>query len=170
MPDKQTLEQLLTERGFQELAREIVGDNAASIRQILANQFMCGNNDEELMFQLSNPASSTILSWVDKNWRTIQLDALRRYYDRTDNNAKAFKLKVWLGVFSIVAVVALMFSMVFITIDPAIAATISLVAGNFIGNLNLVYGYFFGSSEGSSEKTELLATFREKSTLTSGQR
>src|SRR5574343_419638 len=103
MPDKQTIEQLLTERGFQNLAREIVGDNAASIRQILANQLMCGNNDEELLFQLSNPSSSTVLSWVEKNWRSIQLDALRRYYDRTDKNAKTFKLKMWLGIFSIVA-------------------------------------------------------------------
>ncbi len=163
MSNKQTLEQILTEKGFQDLAREVVGENAAIIRQILANQLACGNNDEELIFQLSNPASSTILSWVEKNWRNIQLDALRRYYDRTDKNAKTFKLKVWLGIFSIVAVVALMFSMVFVSVDPAIAATISLVAGNFIGNLNLVYGYFFGSSEGSSEKTELLATFREKS-------
>jgi len=164
MPDKQTLEQLLTEKGFQELAREIIGDNAASIRQILANQLMCGNNDEELLFQLSNPSSSTVLSWVEKNWRTIQLDALRRYYDRTDRNARTFKLKVWLGIFSIVAVVALMFSMLFFTVDPTIASTISLVAGNFMGNLNQVYGYFFGSSEGSLAKTELLTTFRERST------
>lgn len=168
MSDKQTLEQLLTEKGYQNLAREAISENSAIIRQILANQLMCGNNDEELIFQLSNPASSTILSWVDKNWRTIQLDALRRYYDRTDKNAKTFKLKVWLGIFSIVAVVALMFSMLFFTVDPAMAATISLVAGNFMGNLNQVYSYFFGSSEGSSEKTALLTSFQEKSTLISG--
>lgn len=167
MSNKQTLEQILTEKGFQDLAREVVGENAAIIRQILANQLACGNNDEELVFQIANPSSSTILSWVEKNWRAIQLDALRRYYDRTDRETKAFKLKVWLGVFSIVAIVVLMFSMIFVHVDPAIAATISLVAGNFMGNLNQVYGYFFGSSEGSLAKTELLATFREKSTSTS---
>ena len=62
-----------------------------------------------------------------------------------------------LGALITVGFFVLLLSLVYSTIPLENKDLLNLVVGALIGSFSTIVGYFFGSSKGSAEKTELMA-------------
>lgn len=66
-------------------------------------------------------------------------------------------LKPWLAVLAVITFIICLYLLFFKAIPEGSKDVLLIVAGALIVIVKDVYGYYFGSSEGSARKTELLA-------------
>lgn len=71
---------------------------------------------------------------------------------------KATLLKPWLAVLAVITFIICLYLLFFQPIPEGSKDVLLIVAGALIVIVKDVYGYYFGSSEGSARKTELLAS------------
>lgn len=71
---------------------------------------------------------------------------------------KESPLKPWLAVLAMITFMVCLYLLFFKTIPAGSKDVLLIVAGALIVLVKDVYGYYFGSSEGSARKTELLST------------
>lgn len=67
------------------------------------------------------------------------------------------KLKPYLAVLMIISVIAITFSLLKQKVPSENNDVIMLIIGAMVGTVKDLYAYYFGSSESSQRKTELLA-------------
>lgn len=66
------------------------------------------------------------------------------------------RFKAYMALFITVAVVGALYLLIYIPMSPMSKDAILIILGGLLGRLGDVYAYYFGSSEGSQRKTELL--------------
>jgi len=64
--------------------------------------------------------------------------------------------KAYMALLITVAVIGTLFLLIYIPLPPLSKDAVLLVLGGLLARLGDIYSYYFGSSEGSQRKTELL--------------
>lgn len=64
--------------------------------------------------------------------------------------------KAWLSVLITVGFLSLIFTLIQMTLDASTKDVVLILVGSLSGMVKDVFGFYFGSSEGSNRKTELL--------------
>ena len=76
------------------------------------------------------------------------------------------KLKAWLAVLAIVAFIALIYHLLYTKVPSENNDVMMILVGALIAIVKDLYGYYFGTSEGSQRKTELLGEKNGNSKIT----
>ena len=90
-------------------------------------------------------------------WRGLRDLQIFRVLSASGGEMKVMdRFKAYMALFITVAVVGALFLLIYIPMPPLSKDAILLILGGLLARLGDIYAFYFGSSESSQRKTELL--------------
>jgi hypothetical protein len=145
------------------ISRQLLGKPDASIEEI-AEVVASGSPEVLLALKQAEQSFKLEMEKLDLDYERIIRDdrdsARKREAEVKDNTPKV------LAAVAVLSVVLALAMLIFVTIPPGVREAVFLIVGTLLGSYKDVFGYYFGSSSGSSRKSatldETLKVLREK--------